>query len=124
MKPDIQNQTDVELLVDTFYGKVRQDQLLGPIFTDVARVNWDTHLPKMYAFWSGILLGTRGFSGNPMQKHMALSQKTPMEARHFDRWLTLFAQTLSECFEGPVAEEAMKRAHSIAGIMLFKIKSL
>lgn len=67
MKKDIQNRTDVKLLVNTFYDKVKTNQTLGCSFNDVAKVDWTPHLPRMYAFWGGILLGEHSFSDNPMQ---------------------------------------------------------
>ena len=58
--PDITTEADVRVLVDTFYEKVREDALLDPIFSDVAKVDWEHHLPKMYAFWNGMILGKAG----------------------------------------------------------------
>ena len=50
MKKDIANRTDIELLVNKFYDKVTADTTIGYIFTDVAKVNWELHLPRMYDF--------------------------------------------------------------------------
>ena len=57
---DLSSRADVERLVDAFYVRVRDDRQLGPIFNDVARVDWAVHLPKMYAFWDAVLFGTPG----------------------------------------------------------------
>ncbi len=78
----------------------------------------------MYAFWAGILLGETGFSGNPMRKHLALSQITPMTEVEFSEWLFLFNQTVDSLFEGNTAEEAKTRAQNIANLMLHKIQNL
>ena len=51
MKKDIVTRGDIEKLVDGFYNKVRKDTMLGFIFVDIAKVNWDTHLPIMYDFF-------------------------------------------------------------------------
>ena len=110
---DIVTETDVALLVNTFYTKVRQDELLFPVFDRVIKNNWDAHLQKMMDFWSTLLLYTRKFSGDPLTKHLPL----PLEKAHFDRWLQLFNETVNELFEGPIADNAPKRAYSIARIM-------
>lgn len=67
MKKDIQNRPDIELLVNTFYEKAREDKVLGYIFDNVAKTDWESHLPKMYSFWASILLGEYCISRNNMQ---------------------------------------------------------
>jgi hemoglobin len=123
MKKDISTKQDIELLVNSFYDKVRNNKIIGYIFNDIAKVNWESHLPKMYAFWSGLLLGETGFSGNPMQKHIALSKIAPMTEIEFAEWLRLFILNTDELFEGPKTEEAKERAGNIARLMLHKIES-
>ena len=117
---DIENREDVKLLVDTFYNKVNKDELLGPIFNDVAAVNWDEHLPKMYNFWESLLFGAQSYKGRPFDSHMPL----PLSAAHFQRWVSLFTATVNELFEGPKADEALVKAENIAGIFKFKMHSL
>lgn len=121
MKRDIENRADIELLVNTFYDKVQINSLLGPIFNDIARVDWDHHLPRMYQFWAGLLLGEPGFSGNPMRKHVELSRMTSITETEFSEWLRLFDETTDELFAGEKAEEAKVRAANIAKMMLYKI---
>lgn len=114
---DLETRADVERLVDAFYARVREDDVLGPIFNDVAQVNWATHLPKMYAFWESVLFGVPGFKGNPMAVHLALAQRTPLTAREFDRWVALFHATVDAEFAGATAEMAKDRASRIAVTM-------
>jgi hemoglobin len=121
MLPDITSRADVELLVNTFYDKVRADELIGPLFGEVARVNWELHLPKMYDFWEGILFGTGGYRGRPMPPHFRLTQQHPLLAHHFERWLSLFFATVDELFEGEKAGEVKVRALNIASIMEFRV---
>lgn len=123
MKTDITNRADVELLVNTFYDAVKNNAVLGYIFDDIAKIDWEHHLPVMYSFWSSILIGEHSFSGNPMEKHIALSKMTAMTTIEFNEWLMLFTQTVDSLFEGEIAEEAKIRAANIARIMLFKIQS-
>jgi hemoglobin len=120
-KPDITTREDIVLLIDTFYKKVKVNKTLGYIFNDVARVDWEHHLPVMYSFWSSLLLGDRTYTGNPMQKHIDLNKITPLTSTGFSEWLLLFKQTTDELFEGDKAEEAKSRAEIIAGSILHKI---
>jgi len=121
MKHDITTRQDIEFLVNSFYQKVQQDPIIGHIFTQIAQVNWDHHLPKMYDFWETILFGQIGFKGNPMEVHFKLNQKYPLEQKHFDQWKLLFNATVEEHFEGEMAEQAKQKALSIADLMFFKI---
>jgi hemoglobin len=122
MMTDITNRDHIEHLVNAFYEKVRHNNILGPIFNEVANVDWDHHLPKMYDFWSSILLNDHSYSGHPMPKHVALSKLTSMTKVEFLEWLRLFYDTVDELFEGEIAELAKFRGRTIAGIMLHKIE--
>lgn len=124
IKKDLSNREDVEVLVNSFYDKVRDNKKLGFIFNDIAKVDWEEHLPKMYSFWASILLGERSYSGRPMVTHIELSEKVSMDESVFNEWLTLFHQTLDELFVGPTAEIAKTRAVNIARNMLSKIHSV
>ncbi len=124
MKKDIENERDIELLINSFYKKVRMNRILGFIFEEIARVNWETHLPKMYLFWGSLLLGKHSYTGNPMQKHVELSKLVRMKEIEFSEWLRLFNETVDEGFEGEKAEEAKIKAANIARLMLYKIESV
>lgn len=124
MKNDITNKPDIELLVNTFYDKVKTNKIIGHIFNYVAKVDWEHHLPKMYSFGASLLLGKHSFSGNPMQKLIALSKLTTMSEVEFSEWFSLFIQTTDELFEGEKAEEAKTRAANIARLMLHKIQTV
>lgn len=124
MKKDITIRTDIELLIDRFYDKAKLSPVIGYIFNDVAKVNWEAHLPRMYSFWASLLLGETSFTGNPMQKHIELSKLTAMTNAEFSEWLMLFNQTTDELFSGEKAEEAKTRAANIARLMLYKIQTV
>lgn len=121
MKKDIETRKDVEQLVDRFYTKVRQDETIGFIFNDIARVNWEKHLPVMYDFWENTLFYTGSYDGNPMKIHRDLHRRIPFTEDHFNQWLKLFTETLDELFEGVITEMARQRALSISTIMKIKI---
>jgi hemoglobin len=121
MKNDIENRQDIEQLINRFYEKVRQDEIIGYIFNDVAKVDWPGHLPVMYNFWESVLFYTAVYNGNPMLLHIQLNNKTPLTAHHFKQWLLLFNSTVDELFTGEKAELAKQRAASIATMMQVKI---
>jgi hemoglobin len=123
MKKDIRDIEDIKLLVDTFYNKVSEDGLLGPIFNDVAKVDWSKHLPIMYNFWNSILFGAQGYKGNPMDAHFRLDKKRHLEGNDFNTWKTIFMETIDELFEGEIADSAKKKAVSIADLMFFKLQN-
>ncbi|MBK8556612.1 MAG: group III truncated hemoglobin [Lewinellaceae bacterium] len=122
MLHDISEPDHVKKLVDHFYDKVRQDDLIGFIFNEAVPVNWPEHLPKMYAFWEFILLGAAPFQGNPIEKHYEVHQKVPLLPEHFERWLLLFQSAVDDLFSGPKADEAKFRAFSIAEIWKGKFR--
>ena len=111
---DIKDIDDIKILIDTFYKSVTADDLLGPIFNDIAHVNWEHHLPVMYAFWEFLLLGGKQYTGNPIQKHFDLHQRYPLSEKHFDRWLLIFQETVDQLFIGKIADDAKFRAFAIA----------
>jgi hemoglobin len=99
----------IDRLVRAFYARVRKDTLLGPVFA--ARISdWEPHLRQMCAFWSSVVLMSGVYHGQPMQKHVPL----PIDARHFDRWLTVFEETARELCPPGAAECFVERARRIA----------
>jgi hemoglobin len=114
---DIASRADVERFVNDFYERVRGDDLLGPIFNDVARTDWVRHLPTMYDFWEGVLFGVAGFRGNPLAVHRELARRVALGDREFGRWLDLFHKSVDSLFSGPCAEDAKARALRIAAVM-------
>ncbi|ALW85117.1 sec-independent protein translocase TatC [Hymenobacter sedentarius] len=110
--PDLSTEADIVKLVDTFYARVNEDALLRPVFNDVAQVDWATHLPTMYDFWSSVLLGTSRYKGRPFAKHFPL----PINSAHFQQWLALFHASVDELFAGPKATDAKARAQSIGAM--------
>ena len=122
MKKDITSRKDIELLVDKFYDKVKQDQLIGFVFTDVAKVNWEKHLPVMYDFFENMLFYTGSYVGNPMELHKHINLLLPLTKAHFQQWEHLFFATVDEFFEGVTANLVKQRAKSISEIMQIKIK--
>ena len=99
----------IELLIRGFYARVREDALLGPIFA--AKIEeWEPHLQKMFAFWSSVALMSGRYHGQPTARHLAL----PIDARHFDRWLALFAETARDLCPRAAAERFILLSRRIA----------
>ena len=124
MKKNLETRTDIELLVNSFYDKIRQDDSIGYIFDEVAKVNWEKHLPKMYSFWEMILFNKEGYDGHPFRPHLIINQQHPLNPHHFATWLALFDATVDEHFEGEKASEIKTRAKNVALSWAFKIHHL
>lgn len=115
---DIVELEDVKLLVDEFYGRVRKDEKLGPVFDKVIGDNWDKHLDKMYRFWQTILLSDgKTYFGNPFMKHAPL----PISPEHFSNWLALWEATIKQHFAGSKADEALLRAQKMGYVFQVKL---
>jgi hemoglobin len=123
MKADISSRADIERMVVQFYEKVKADETIGFIFTDVVHMNWEKHIPIIVDFWETILLDNPVYTKNAMEVHYGLNNKIPLQKEHFNSWLHLFTTTVDELFEGKVAHLAKTRAKSIAGIMSFKMEN-
>ncbi|MBR0874501.1 group III truncated hemoglobin [Bradyrhizobium tropiciagri] len=108
----------IEALVHGFYAKVRSDPMLAPVF-DAKITDWEPHLAQMCAFWSSVALMTGRYHGTPMVKHMRL----PIDAAHFDRWLTLFEATAQELCPPVAAGHFIDRARRIASSLEMGVAS-
>lgn len=116
-KKELMTLDDVKTLVDRFYGKVRSDELLAPIFNERIQDRWPEHLEKMYRFWQTVLLGEHTYMGSPFPPHANL----PVDKSHFDQWLKLFKETLDEFFRGEKANEAKWRADKMAEMFQLRL---
>ncbi len=114
---DIQTLEDIKLLVDTFYGNVRRNELIGPVFNERIGDRWPEHLDKMYRFWQTILLEEHTYHGSPFPPHIQL----PISGGHFDTWLTIFYSTVDELFAGEKADEAKWRGGKMAEMFRYKL---
>ncbi len=113
-KKEIASREEVSLLVHTFYGKVRKDALLGPIFNGIIN-DWETHLELLTDFWETNLFFKRKYFGNPMHAHIEVDKKVggTINELHFGTWINLWHQTIDELFEGETAEVAKNRARNM-----------
>lgn len=112
------SESEIAELVDDFYGKIREDALLGPIFENALHGEWGPHLEKMRAFWSSVMLASRTYKGNPMIAHMNLPRLT---REHFNRWLALWRETTAKICEEPTAHLFVQKAEMIAERLLYGV---
>lgn len=118
---NLETQQDIEFLVNTFYKKVQTSEI-GPFFTEIANVDWEKHLPKMYNFWRSVLFADVKFDGNPMAAHFPINEKMAMGKRHFEIWIKLWKETIDENFSGEIADSAKTKAQNIANLMSYKME--
>jgi hemoglobin len=123
-KRDIETREDIFLLVTHFYEKLLSDDTISYIFTDVAKINLEHHLPVLVDFWDMVLFDSGTYQKNAIQPHLILHQQSKFQKHHFDTWLKYFSAAVDELFEGNVAFVAKQRARSIATIMQIKIAQL
>ncbi|WP_343605435.1 group III truncated hemoglobin [Fluviicola sp.] len=109
----IESKKDIELLIETFYGKLLKDETVSHFFV---HLNLEEHLPRVVQFWAFILLDEAGYSANMMVKHASLD----LDEASFDRWLKLFHETVDQFFEGEKAELAKQRSTLVAWTMKTK----
>lgn len=117
MKADIETRADIDQLMNVFYERVLVDDVIGYIFTDVAKLDLAHHLPIIGDFWESLLFGTPAYSKhgrNALQVHKELDEKSSLTEKHFNRWLEIFTSTIDEMFEGERAGYLKDRARAIA----------
>lgn len=119
---DITSEEDVHLLVRTFYGKVRKDPLLGPIFNGVIK-DWEQHFDHLTTFWMSNLFFSKKFHGDPLQKHVEVDAKFDgaINEMHFGVWLNLWFETIDQLFKGDTAQVAKNRARNMGTFIHLKI---
>jgi hemoglobin len=121
---DIETRADCERLVRAFYSRALTDPIIGWIFTDIAHLDVEAHVPRIAAFWETILLGAQSYRGGAFRPHAELHMKVPLRPGHFDGWLKLWRETVDELFAGPRAELAKTHAERVARAFLARLDAL
>jgi hemoglobin len=111
---DIERREDCVELVRAFYGRALEDPIIGFIFTDVAKLDVEAHVPVIADFWETLLLGAQSYNGGAFHPHARLHEKVELRPGHFERWLMLWYATVDELFAGPRAELAKAHAFRVA----------
>jgi len=120
--PDLDNRENIERFVDLFYERMLQDELLAPIFVDVAEIDLAVHLPHIKNYWCKLLLGEKSYRRHTMNIHRELHGKRPLVEEDFQRWLDTFISTVDASFAGERTERARQVATSIAENMKKTLK--
>ena len=113
----IENRTDISVLVKEFYDKIKQDELLGPIFKKhIPEGEWEKHLSRLTDFWQTNLLGEVKYKGNPAMIHAKVDKNMnhTIEQLHFGKWLELWFSTIDELYEGELADKAKRSARKMS----------
>lgn len=113
---DLDTPEEIAEMVRRFYADITQDELLGPMFNDVARVDWLEHLPKLTPFWCQALLALPGYHGKPFRAHTLVHAQHAFTPEHFERWSDLFHETLELGWIGPNARRARDLADNVARV--------
>jgi hemoglobin len=117
MLKDVESRADIDRLMEVFYERAIGDSVIGYIFTDVAKLDLEHHLPIIGDFWESLLFGTPAYQKhgrNPMLVHKDLHAKSELTLEHFERWLEIFAKTVDDLFAGENADHLKMRAQAIA----------
>ena len=109
--PQYATDDQIETLVATFYARIRQDDVLGPLFLAAIGEDRTTHLKTMCDFWSSVMNTSGRYKGKPIPAHVKL---TGIEPRHFEHWMRLFSETAHQLFEAGLAAMFVQRAERIA----------
>jgi hemoglobin len=120
---DIQTRADCERLVRAFYGRALTDPIIGWLFTDVAKLDLEAHVPRLTRFWETILLGAQTYGGGAFRPHLELNFKAQLKKGHFDRWLQLWDTAVDELFSGPHADLAKAHAYRVAQAFELRLRS-
>ena len=121
MLSDVESRQDIDRLMQVFYERALGDPVIGYIFTDVAKLDLEHHLPIIGDFWESLLFGTPAYQKhgrNPMLVHKDVHSKSELTHEHFERWLEIFTATVDDLFSGGNAEHLKVRAAAIAKRML------
>jgi len=120
-RADIGGRRNIEELLRDFYGRAFRDDLLGPIFVDVARMDLETHLPVICDFWETVLFHAGSYRRNALAPHQRLHARAGLTPAHFARWLALWTAVIDARHAGPKADLAKLQARRMASAMSRRI---
>ena len=121
---DVETREDCERLVRAFYGRAMTDPIIGWLFTDVAKLDLEEHVPVIASFWETVLLGAQTYGGGTFRPHALLHAKARLRPGHFARWLGLWEDTVDELFAGPTADLAKAHARRVAAAFQRRLAAL
>jgi hemoglobin len=114
---DLDTRGQIHDLVIQFYREIMLDPLLGPVFDEVAEVDWSAHIPTLIDFWCRVLLGQPGYGGFILSAHQRVHDIERFEPEMFDRWYVLFVEAVDGAWQGPIADAAKVHAQRMATVL-------
>jgi hemoglobin len=114
---DLDSRAHMHDLVVSFYREIVFDELLEPIFAEVAEVDWALHIPKLLDYWCRVVLRHPGYDGYLLEAHQHLHDMNPLEVEHFDRWYGLWVETIDARWAGPLADLAKEHARRMGNTL-------
>jgi hemoglobin len=107
---DLDSRAAIHDLVVGFYREIVFDELLEPVFGEVAEVDWALHIPKLIDYWCRVLLRQPGYGGSILEAHQHVHDLKPLRIEHFERWYGLWIECVDARWHGPRADLAKEHA--------------
>ena len=122
LKTDLKDRADIELLVRSFYIKVREDEELGPIFNRHVQ-DWEHHFSILSDFWETNIFNSAKYRANAIEVHQKVdeSENYSIEQTHFAIWLRIWIETIDKLFEGTNAQIAKNKARKMSTYFYLRI---
>jgi hemoglobin len=118
---DLDSRADIHDLVVGFYREIVFDDVLAPVFTEVAEVDWSAHIPRLIDYWCRVLLGHPGYDGAILTAHRHVHDLEPFRPEHFEVWYRLWVDSIDSHWSGPIADEAKAHAARIASVLAHQL---
>ncbi|MEO5900371.1 MAG: group III truncated hemoglobin [Ilumatobacteraceae bacterium] len=120
---DLDTRPAIHDLVVVFYREIVFDDLLGPLFEEVAETDWAVHIPRLINYWCRILLGEQTYTGPLLAAHRAVNCREAFRDEHFERWHRLWVTSIDERWAGPQADHAKAHATRILGLISRRLRN-
>ena len=119
---DLDCRSAIHDLIVAFYREIVFDDLLGPVFEEVAETDWAVHIPRLIDYWCRILLGEHVYRGALLEAHREVHHRDPLRDEHFDRWYHLWVTSIDARWRGPKADQAKRHAVATAGLISRRLR--
>jgi hemoglobin len=115
--PDLDHRGAIHDCVVRFYREVVFDEVLEPMFDEVAELDWAEHIPRLIDYWCRVLLDEPNLARPIIATHSRVHDLEPFRTEHFDRWYSLWVGVVAGQWQGPYATKAMAHAARIADVL-------
>jgi hemoglobin len=121
---DLDRRSAIHDCVVAFYREVVFDDLLAPVFDEVAELDWAVHIPRLIDYWCRVLLHEPHTPRPILAAHARVHDIEPFRAEHFDRWYVLWVFVIDRDWHGPCAAEAKRHAAVIGAVLARRLLGL